>query len=338
LADGLTDKSLFTYARALKAFEITNNRRMPPAELEASFAQWWNTAKPLLPSDADFDEWRFIFEDTFAKTHAALGANSLQEAIRRSESSPMPIQVKRYASPKLQRMVAVCYHLQLLQGSSPFFLGVRAAAKILGIKNLHQANAILGGFVRDGILIESEKGIPGGRRATRYRFELTEHAGPAACAARAQSAQKVNIEMGLREGRGASTPFSEIPDDKVLAAFFIGFAEPNRGIKGIPEVWWRGWVASRINANRWPKDWNAAARQAFLADFADGHPKATGIRNTNKHAGNGRSLPQARYEMSRELAEVRQRLDGYDKSHMQLPADDVAREKELEAAIEQLGQ
>ena len=102
--------------------------------MSAAFAQWWNTAKPLLPPDADFDEWRFDFDATFAKTHAALGANSLQEAIRRADASPMPPQSARYASPKIKRLVAVCYQLQLLQGKSPFFLGVRDAAKMAVLK------------------------------------------------------------------------------------------------------------------------------------------------------------------------------------------------------------
>jgi len=49
----------------------------------------------------------------------------LAEAIRRADSNPMPPQAKRYSSPKLKRLVAVCCQLQLLQGNSPFFLGVR---------------------------------------------------------------------------------------------------------------------------------------------------------------------------------------------------------------------
>jgi hypothetical protein len=87
---GLDDKCLFNFARALKALEITINRRLPAAELSAAFAQWWNAAKPSLPPDANFDEWRFDFEATFAKTHAALGANSLQEAIRRADAITAP--------------------------------------------------------------------------------------------------------------------------------------------------------------------------------------------------------------------------------------------------------
>jgi hypothetical protein len=172
LKDGLTENCLFILARALKAFEITHDRRLPPAELQNAFSLWWSAAKPLLPPDADFDEYRFDFEDTFAKTHAPLGSNSLQEAIRRADASPLPPQAERYSSPKLKRLVAVCFQLQLLQGNSPFFLGARDAARIMGTKNFYHANALLGGLVRDGILTEVEKGTR--KRATRFRFNLTE--------------------------------------------------------------------------------------------------------------------------------------------------------------------
>jgi len=82
LKDGLNSDCLFIFARAIKAFEITHDRRLPLAELQAAFAQWWNAAKPHLPPDAEFDEWRFDFEDTFAKTHAPLGSNSLEDTTR----------------------------------------------------------------------------------------------------------------------------------------------------------------------------------------------------------------------------------------------------------------
>jgi hypothetical protein len=51
----LPEDSLFIFARAVKAFEITNQFRLSPKELHGAFALWWSTAKPLLPADADFD-------------------------------------------------------------------------------------------------------------------------------------------------------------------------------------------------------------------------------------------------------------------------------------------
>lgn len=172
LKDGLNKDCLFKFARAIKAFEITHDHRLPPAELQSAFSLWWSTAKPLLPPDADMDEWLFVFEDTYQKTHAALGANSLQEAIRLADANPPPPQAARFPSPNLKRLIAVCYYLQMLQGNSPFFLGVRDAAKIADAKSLMQAAAWLAGLVHRSVLIEVEKGTR--KRATRFRFNLPQ--------------------------------------------------------------------------------------------------------------------------------------------------------------------
>jgi hypothetical protein len=176
---GPLEKALFTFSRAILAFEITTNCRLPPEEIEVAFSLWWNTAteKALLPADADFDEYRFDFKATFAKTRVALGANPLEEAIRRADASPMAPQSARYTSPGLRRLVAVCYHLQTLAGDNPFFLSVRSAARILGMKQNSKAAAMRGGLVRDGVLTEIARGTPGGRRATRYRFNAVEPLG-----------------------------------------------------------------------------------------------------------------------------------------------------------------
>ncbi len=222
LKDGLNKNCLFIFARALKAFEITHDRRLPPAELQSAFLLWWNAAKALLPPKAEFDEWRFDFEDTFAKTNAPLGSNSLQEAIRRVDASPMPPQAERYTSPKLKRLVAVCYQLQLLQVSSPFFLGVRDAARIMEMKDLNKANAMLGGLVSDGVLIKVEKGTR--KRATRFRFNLPESAtgtdGNAPESAKVapgnESAQRPPVKAN-RKSKVASAPVPRKPTTYELA-------------------------------------------------------------------------------------------------------------------------
>lgn len=175
LKDGLTGKCLFNYARALKAFEISTGARLQPTERENAFTLWWHTAKP---PNADFDEWRYVFKDCFEKAKAPWGADPLKEAIRRADSNPPPLQAARYTSPKIKRLVAVCYHLQILAGENRCFLSLRSVANIIGTKNLHTAAAFLNGLVGDGVLIEVTKGIPGGKRATRFRFNLAQP-GPA---------------------------------------------------------------------------------------------------------------------------------------------------------------
>ncbi len=174
LKDAWNENCLFVFVRLLKACEVTTGNKLGPADRAGAFSLWWNTAKSLswLPVDADFDEYRLEFEHIFPKVKTPHGANPLAEAIRRADASPMPPQAARYTSPKLKHLVAVCYQLQLLQGNSPFFLGVRDAARILGTKDRNRANAMLAGLVRDGILAEVEKGIPGGKLATRFRFNF----------------------------------------------------------------------------------------------------------------------------------------------------------------------
>ena len=180
LKDAWSENCLFVFVRLLKAFVSTTGNKLKSADRASAFSLWWNSAKSSswLPTDADFDEYRYEFEDTFPKVKTPHGANPLAEAIRRADANPMPPQSARYTSPKLKRLVAVCYQLQLLQGNSAFFLAVRDAARILGTTDLNRANAMLAGLVRDGILTEVEKGIPGGKLATRFRFNFASSAVP----------------------------------------------------------------------------------------------------------------------------------------------------------------
>jgi hypothetical protein len=173
LKDGLNEQCPFTFARALKAFESTTRTKLPRAELGSIFSSWWTTAKPQLPQDADFDEWRFEFENAYAHARSPLGANHLEAAIRLADSKPMPSQADRYTNPNIKRLVAVCYHLQVFAGEGEFFLSVRDAARILETKHLLKASTRLAGLVRDGILTEVAKGKSGGRQATRFRYNFT---------------------------------------------------------------------------------------------------------------------------------------------------------------------
>jgi hypothetical protein len=162
---------VFVFARTVKAFEITVNKRQSEADLDGAFALWWNSGQSKLPPDSDFDTSRLLFLDAFSKVRAPLGSNPLAEAIRRAEAGPPPPEADRYpTSPKLHRLIAVCFHLQILSGDNPFFIGARDAARIAGSKTPHKGLALLNGLIHDGILTLDTKGTPGGRRASRYRY------------------------------------------------------------------------------------------------------------------------------------------------------------------------
>jgi hypothetical protein len=133
----------------------------------------------------------------------------------------------------------------------------------------------------------------------------------------------------------------EIPDDAVLGKFFAEFRDPARGVAGIPEVWWRGWVAHRLNSGKWPADWRRAATMAFLADFQARHPKALGNGNNAAAIGRDGGRPSAtpaqrRFEITRELDEIKARLDSHHETNIQPDANDVRRERELERALKAL--
>jgi hypothetical protein len=173
LKDGLTEDSLFTFARALKAFAMTHDRRLPAPELGHAFSLWWSTATPLLPAGASHDEYRLTFLDAFARARTPLGSNSVTLAIERAATSPLPPQAAKFTDPRLRQLVAVMFQLQQMNGDAPFFLGVRHAAEILGTTNKTRAANLLRGLVLDGTLEVIESGKPGGKRATRYHLNAS---------------------------------------------------------------------------------------------------------------------------------------------------------------------
>ena len=163
------ENSHFILARAVKAFEVCNRRKLPKAELPGAFAVWWNMADGQLPADADYDEYLFVFLDAYERAKHPLGCNVLEVAKERASKQPLPKVALSFKSPKLQLLVAVCYQLQHLAGESSFFLSIRTAAKLIDVR-METANAYLNGLVQQGVLVLEQRGTPGGRKASRYRM------------------------------------------------------------------------------------------------------------------------------------------------------------------------
>jgi hypothetical protein len=170
LADTSFGDPVFKFARAIRAFEKTTGIVLPANELGGTFSKWWATAKPSLPANADFDEYKMMFLSSLQKVKTPLGTNVLETALSRMKTTPLPAESTRFTSPKLQRLVHLCHELQSLAGDAPFFLGVRDAARVIDCARFETASAFLAGLVAEGILRVEHKGVPGGRRATRYRY------------------------------------------------------------------------------------------------------------------------------------------------------------------------
>jgi hypothetical protein len=70
---------------------------------------------------------------------------------------------------------------------------------------------------------------------------------------------------------------SEVPGDGEVSAFCAGYQDLSRGIKGIPETWWRWWRSTRRN---FTNDWKRCLVDAFLSDWVARTPKAVGASNS----------------------------------------------------------
>jgi hypothetical protein len=170
IEQGVYENCTFNLARAIKAFEVTTGSKLPRAEFPNAFNIWWGIAQPLLPSDADRDEYLLTFYDAMARAKSPLGSNSLKKAIEMAKSQPLPAESSLFSNENVKQLIAVCFHLQKLAGNSPFFLSLRACAEILGKVPLERASRILNGLVEFGLLRIAKKGVPGNPKATRFRF------------------------------------------------------------------------------------------------------------------------------------------------------------------------
>jgi len=171
---------VFLFARALKSFELTIDKRLSQQELPTAFNTWWAMARSSLPPDTDRDECLFLFLDSFKKAKTPLGSNVIQNAIARMKSSSPPPEADKYESPKLKNLVHLCFELQKLNGDGLFFLSVRDAQHAIGCKSPREVSAFLRGLESDGVIKAVERGKPGRRRATRYRYvaKNSEHSRP----------------------------------------------------------------------------------------------------------------------------------------------------------------
>lgn len=114
------------------------------------------------------------------------------------------------------------------------------------------------------------------------------------------------LETGIGKGNSDPPP-AEIPSDDVVGEFCACFKDLARGIEGIPETWWSGWLAYCVSGSRpFPRDWIRALVLAHRSDWLNphspGHAKAR--FNISAQAQN----PAGEKKPRRERGEILQEL------------------------------
>jgi len=170
--------------------------------------------------------------------------------------------------------------------------------------------------------------------------EVAPEVAPEPAAEPAQKVEGGSKKMGRGEGDAPpATGFQEVPPDEVVAGFCAGYRNLAKGItEGIPEGWWKDWMANAITTGRWPVNWQRVIVLKFEADFVNHHPKAVGTGQKKNGAGVAEDIQRERRR--RELLEERGQLREWLSAVQHLPADapDIQEKMaRLEAVMGELG-
>jgi hypothetical protein len=164
-AEGERHRQVFELARELKP--LPRFREFNPRSFEQVLHRWHELALPVITTKPFEESW-FAFLRGWPLIKYLKDDLSVERIADRARGLEVP-EAAKYEQPKLRELVAICRELQNEQGDAPFFLSCRTAGKLLDI-SYHEANLWLSGLVLNGTLKVTEKGVPGGKRATRYRF------------------------------------------------------------------------------------------------------------------------------------------------------------------------
>jgi hypothetical protein len=156
---------MFNLARALKAFEIRIDRRLPESEYAVLLSLWWPLALlEGMPSTKRFSEYLDLLILGYATAKTPLGEHVLENAVEGVPELPTNPTYEQ----QVERLLRVCRNLSKLSADGVFFIGRRDAGEIMGNTNPHFATNVIKVLLIKGVLIEVEKSTR--TRATRYRF------------------------------------------------------------------------------------------------------------------------------------------------------------------------
>ena len=151
-----------------------------------------------------------------------------------------------------------------------------------------------------------------------------------------------NKERGIGSRKGEGKPhqnegFVEAPSKAEVVEFAAQY--PGDLARGIPavirDVWSLDWIRYKVSSGTLEKKWREKMVLDWVRDWTNGHPKARGQKNAGIQAG-GRTPAQARFELSRELEDLQERLNAAYETNVEPRHADVQREKELKKLIKNL--
>lgn len=167
---GTRNRCIFEFARHLKAlpaFAAVGSAEV--RELRDLVKEWHRRALPKIRTK-DFIETWGDFVHAWGSVKLAANVDVRAEALNRARSMPPPSWASDSDYPSKALLLAtICRELQRQTGADPFYLSQRDAADLVGVDPT-TANVWLKAFVADGGIAVVERGLPGGSKATRYRY------------------------------------------------------------------------------------------------------------------------------------------------------------------------
>jgi hypothetical protein len=166
---GRRNYQVFQLARSLKA--IPRLADAPVDSLEPYVRRWHHlgVASKVIGTEGFESTW-VDFLLAWPKVKFPKGAEPMAGILEKAKTSPIPQAALKYDHPGLWLLVGLCRELQRVSGDKPFFLSCETARKLLKLPNRMDSWRMLFLLRHDRVIEEVEKGGPGKRRASRYRY------------------------------------------------------------------------------------------------------------------------------------------------------------------------
>ena len=136
----------------------------------SAFDHWYGQAESFLRKGQFRDAYWFEFLEGYENAVHPLGVDVVKVAWELAQKNSPPPEAQQFDSEEVRLLVGLCWQLQKLCGSRPFFLAARTVQKLLGHETHTIAARWLAGLCRSGILDVTERGGPKTGRASRYRY------------------------------------------------------------------------------------------------------------------------------------------------------------------------